>query len=86
MIALTAKGRNAREAYHALLTSIEKDWETRFGENEIRNLRNALEELEGELLRGLELYKDGWRASLPKLEGLPHYPMVLHRGGFPDGS
>ena len=29
---------------------------------------------------------DGWRAAVPKPETLPHYPMLLHRGGFPDGS
>jgi hypothetical protein len=38
------------------------------------------------LFGGLDLYPDGWRASVPKPEGLPHYPMILHRGGFPDGS
>jgi hypothetical protein len=46
----------------------------------------ALEELSGELPRGLKPYPDGWRASLPPPQGLPHYPMILHRGGFPDGS
>jgi hypothetical protein len=46
---------------------------------------------------GLEPYPDGWRASRKYLErteamladpaaGLPQYPMVLHRGGWPDGS
>ena len=34
----------------------------------------------------LEPYLDGWRAAVPKPEVLPHFPMVLHRGGFPDGS
>jgi hypothetical protein len=38
------------------------------------------------LFRGLEPYPDGWRASVRKPNTLPHYPMVLHRGGFPDGS
>jgi hypothetical protein len=38
------------------------------------------------LFRGLEPYPDGWRASVPRPEGLPHYPMVTHRGVFPDGS
>lgn len=28
----------------------------------------------------------GWRAPLRRPVTLPHYPMVLHRGGFPDGS
>jgi DNA-binding MarR family transcriptional regulator len=46
---------------------------------------------------GLQPYADGWRATKPYLEQtnaviddpsgrLPHYPMVLHRGGWPDGS
>ncbi len=49
------------------------------------------------LARGLEPFPDGWRASGRYLEqthailedpatGLPAYPMVLHRGGWPDGS
>jgi hypothetical protein len=46
---------------------------------------------------GLPPYPAGWRASKPYLQQtaavladpvgrLPHYPMVLHRGGWPDGS
>jgi DNA-binding MarR family transcriptional regulator len=46
---------------------------------------------------GLRLYPGGWRARNPYLRqttavlddpgaALPHYPMVLHRGGWPDGS
>lgn len=38
------------------------------------------------LFRGLEPYPDNWRARLPKPSALPHFPMVLHRGGYPDGS
>jgi DNA-binding MarR family transcriptional regulator len=49
------------------------------------------------LAEGLRPYPDGWRAHPPYLTqtkallrdpgaALPHYPMVLHRGGFPDGS
>jgi methyltransferase (TIGR00027 family) len=46
---------------------------------------------------GLVPYPDGWRANPPYLglteamlanpaAVLPHYPMVSHRGGYPDGS
>jgi hypothetical protein len=46
---------------------------------------------------GLQPYPDGWRARGPYLRqttavlndpgaALPHCPMVLHRGGWPDGS
>lgn len=38
------------------------------------------------LMQGLEPYPDGWRAKVRRPEVLPHYPMVLHRGGYPDGS
>jgi hypothetical protein len=49
------------------------------------------------LARGLHPHPGGWRASKPYRErtqamvddpsaGLPDYPMVLHRGGWPDGS
>ncbi len=90
---LTSKGRKAQGAYGGLLDSIEERWRTRFSEDAIRTLREVLERLVGEptahaspLFRGLEPYSDGWRASVPKPETLPHFPAVLHRGGFPDGS
>ena len=46
---------------------------------------------------GLVPYPDGWRAHPPyqwlteamiadPAGVLPHYPMVTHRGGYPDGS
>jgi len=49
------------------------------------------------LAQGLRPYPDGWRAARPYLRqttavlsdpqgALPRYPMVLHRGGWPDGS
>jgi DNA-binding MarR family transcriptional regulator len=49
------------------------------------------------LSEGLRPYPDGWRAHQPYLaqttamiadpgRSLPHYPVVSHRGGFPDGS
>ena len=46
---------------------------------------------------GLEPYPEGWRASgrylaqtnamlADPVTGLPRHPLVLHRGGWPDGS
>jgi DNA-binding MarR family transcriptional regulator len=90
---LTPKGRKAQEAYGQLIGIIEERWQARFGKDTLRTLRDLLERLVGEptaqqspLFRGLEPYPDGWRASVRKPHTLPHYPMVLHRGGFPDGS
>lgn len=90
---LTPKGREAQNAYHQLLGAIEVRWQERFGKHNVRSLRDPLERLVGAptaqdspLFRGLEPYPDGWRASVRKPTTLPHFPMVLHRGGFPDGS
>jgi len=90
---LTAKGREMQDGYRRLLGMIEERWRARFGEETIRAVRESLEPLAGEptagrspLFRGLDPYPDGWRASVRKPQTLPHYPMVLHRGGFPDGS
>lgn len=38
------------------------------------------------LFGGLEPYPDNWRAAVRPPLILPHYPMVLHCGGYPDGS
>jgi|HubBroStandDraft_4_1064222.scaffolds.fasta_scaffold05814_3 DNA-binding MarR family transcriptional regulator len=90
---LTLKGRESQEAYRRLLGLLEERWQARFGKEAIRSLRMSMERLVGEptvdrspLFRGLEPYPDGWRALVPRANTLPHYPMVLHRGGFPDGS
>jgi DNA-binding MarR family transcriptional regulator len=86
VLELTPPGRRAQDAYRRLVQAIEERWETTCPKGSIRGLRDILGRLNGELFRGLEPYPEGWRASVPKPDGLPHYPMVLHRGGFPDGS
>ncbi len=93
VVRLTPQGRKAQEAHRRLLGVIEERWQARFGPDNIRALRDALERLVGEptaqpspLVRGLEPYPEGWRASVRPPDTLPHHPTVLHRGGFPDGS
>ena len=93
LVCLTPKGQASQETYRQRLGDIEESWQGRFGKDNIRNLRESLERLIGgptaqqsPLFRGLEPYPDGWRASVPRPDTLPHYPMVLHRGGYPDGS
>lgn len=63
-------------------------------------LQGLLDERDGERARlseGLRPHTEGWRATKPYVAQtdaviedptgrLPHYPMVLHRGGWPDGS
>jgi DNA-binding MarR family transcriptional regulator len=93
VVRLTSLGREAQNAYHHLVWAIEERWQTRFGKDTSSALRRALERLVGAstaqlspLFKGLEPYPDGWRALVRQAATLPHYPMVLHRGGFPDGS
>ena len=83
---LTPHGRTAQEHYRQLLSVMEERWQARFGKKTILQLKETLQELAGQLIEGLEPYPDGWRAAVRKPDTLPHYPMVLHRGGFPDGS
>jgi DNA-binding MarR family transcriptional regulator len=87
---LTPEGRHARAEYRRLMAALEERWVGRFGAEPIRELRASLEAVtvsDGTpLLAGLEPPPGGWRAELPRAETLPHFPMVLHRGGFPDGS
>jgi DNA-binding MarR family transcriptional regulator len=93
VVLLTPKGSHAQKVYSQLVAKIEQQWQTVYGEEAVALLKESLAQLAGDpaappspLLRCLEPYPNGWRASLPKPEALPHYPMVLHRGGFPDGS
>ncbi len=90
---LTPKGQAAKDASRRLLATVEQRWEARYGQDTVRNVRDSLEPLVGEptaesspLFQGLDPYRDDWRASVRKPQTLPHFPMVLHRGGFPDGS
>jgi DNA-binding MarR family transcriptional regulator len=93
LVRLTPKGLAAQKSYHEKLGAIEARWNETFGKDAVSRLRKVLEtvvrEPSGErsrLFLGLESHPDGWRASVSKPETLPHFPMVLHRGGFPDGS
>jgi hypothetical protein len=80
----------ALDEYLALTVGIEAQWRTRFGPGRVSALRAALEPLAvGDpppLVAGLAPYPDNWRARTEPASVLPHYPMTLHRGGYPDGS
>jgi hypothetical protein len=79
-VRLTEKGLAAQQATPELLAAIEERLP-------VGDLRSALAGFGAdELAKGLVPYPDGWRAAVKAPGILPHYPMVLHRGGFPDGS
>ncbi len=87
---LTERGVDAQAQYRSLIITIEAGWP---GADAIRAAIPAGDEL----ALGLEPPPDGWRAQRPyasqtaavladPVAALPHHPMVLHRGGYPDGS
>ena len=93
VVRLTPKGEKAQQKYRRLLRATEESWRTRFGAAAIDDLRAALEDVVGDgtfetspLAPGLIPHPDNWRARVRRPEILPHHPMVLHRGGYPDGS
>lgn len=89
----TPEGILAQGGYEKHSRAIERRWLQRHGKATLEGLRKSLERLTGDgtaegspLFAGLKPYPDGWRAAKPTPRTLPHYPMVLHRGGYPDGS
>jgi hypothetical protein len=91
---LTPKGREAREAAPALHAGLERRWKS---SRRLRAAAKAVLDQREALSAGLLPPPDGWRATKRYLEQtnavvadptgrLPHYPMVLPRGGWPDGS
>jgi DNA-binding MarR family transcriptional regulator len=92
VIRLTALGRAMQHELSALLAGIEERWRERFGIAPILGLRRSLEGLEGDgtpeasaLFEGLKPHPENWRSKVPPPSTLPHFPMILHRGGYPDG-
>jgi hypothetical protein len=90
---LTDAGLAVQRSCALQLAAIEKRWAACFGETAIRALRRAAETIVGEpedsnslLMKSIKPYPGGWRAALAGPRTLPYFPMVLHRGGYPDGS
>jgi hypothetical protein len=98
-VRLTDSGKRARARSPRVHAAIEAAWAERYAEAEFGRFRMALDSVldHADLATGLRPLPGGWRASKPYLSHtetllrdprgtLPHYPMVLHRGGWPDGS
>jgi hypothetical protein len=90
---LTRAGSAAQRVYREFVGTVEQRWQERYTGGTVSALRQALEALatapDGQpppLFGALEPYPDNWRAQVRPPDILPHYPMVLHRGGYPDGS
>jgi DNA-binding MarR family transcriptional regulator len=96
LVRLTEQGLMAQAQHSRLAKAVEGRWRKRLG-RDFDRLSKAL--ITGpQLALGLRPYPDGWRASrnpyrarteavlADPVSALPWYPMVLHRGGYPDGS
>jgi hypothetical protein len=89
-VRLTALGARARDGVAAAQGAVESAW----GAEAVDPIRTALEPLVGDgtlpaspLAAGIVPAPAGtWRATMAAPSTLPHHPMVLHRGGYPDGS
>ena len=100
LVSLTDKGIQTRQGAQERVAEIEQTWQLRYGEAALGRVRTSVDSLVARprtLAVGLDPYPEGWRWSKPyawqttamledPLGALPHHPMVLHRGGFPDGS
>jgi hypothetical protein len=90
---LTPRGRVAQQRHLDLISDIERRWATRFGREVVRRLRSSLEAIvvtfdlgNSPLAEAYGPLPRTWRADTPTPETLPHYPMVLRGGGYPDGA
>jgi hypothetical protein len=96
LVSLTRRGLAAQTQHTRLADALEQRWRRRLGVDADR-LSTAL--ITGrQLALGLRPYPDGWRATRNPYRArteavladpstaLPQYPMILHRGGYPDGS
>jgi hypothetical protein len=95
LASLTTAGLGVQREHARLVDAVEDGWRTKSASG-VDRLRAAI--VSGhDLAEGLTPHPDGWRARDPyraQTEAmladpagtLAHQPMVLHRGGYPDGS
>jgi DNA-binding MarR family transcriptional regulator len=90
LVRLTESGAGARDEYRKRLAAVEAVWRKRFGDPTIDALATALArvvvEKRRKLFEGIRPHPENWRAEFPPPQTLPYFPMVLHRGAYPDGS
>lgn len=92
-VKLTKKGMAEKNRYDELHQAMETKWQDAFSAKVVTRLRKAIAAIAGDktgeespLFRGLAPVPGTWRADIPPRLVLPRSPMVLNRGGWPDGS
>jgi DNA-binding MarR family transcriptional regulator len=87
---LTEIGERARAGTARLLRGIEARWAAEYGTDKLRarlaGIVGTGSPTDSPLAGGLAPHPGGRRDRVTPAETLPHFPFVLHRGGFPDGS
>ena len=100
LVSLTIKGSRVKHRYEARLGALVERWREQYGAATMDALQLAVDALVAQpeaLTQGLVPYPGAWRGAKPyryqtdavladPFGALPHHPMVLHRGGYPDGS
>ncbi len=99
VVASTAAGADAQAVHLRRLTEVEAAWNERFGRDTMASLEVSLAKILGDksLPAGLVTPAGGWRGTggykartavffEHPATALPQCPVVLHRGGWPDGS
>jgi hypothetical protein len=90
-VALTPRGTKAKAAGEAKLARLEATWGERYGTT-LARVREALAPIavgggpDSPLVAGAVHPPGSWRAEAKPLARLPRFPLVTHRGGFPDGA
>ena len=93
LVRLTAEGAKARADAPRHHAEVARSWNV----GRLTSAMTKVLDQRAQLSLGLRPYPDGWRARRKYVKQtdaviddpigrLPHYPMVLHRGGWPDGS
>ena len=95
LVALTARGTDARQRHLDSVAAVEMSLRE-MNSRPVEQWHEALDHVMASLSDGLTPPDGGWRSKKPYLAHteaviadpagtLPHFPMVLHRGGWPDG-
>jgi hypothetical protein len=81
-LALTAAGLAAKAAAAKTLQAVQAK---HYGPS-FEHLRRELEAVVADAWEWTEPYPDNWRSKVKVPHRLAHFPVVSHRGGYPDGS
>lgn len=98
-VRLSSRGSQVQKGYEDRIADLSVQWRERFGEEVLDDLQASVDVLVQRpeaLAEGLTPNPGAWRGEKPyryqtdavladPFGALPHHPMVLHRGGYPDG-